>query len=246
MHWRVMTWGALLTLLALTACGGAAITPTTKATAIPPSPSAVPITPTNTPWPTSVTYTQVPSTTISSTAVPTAKPTATPSLPTATARPTNIPPPTAVPTIAPAPPTAVPRYASGGLGLIQADWENTYGKPNRDNSGVKSYANDQYVIIYLEGRVSHLERVWGDRDTKTQAFALGAVTPHFPRDAKKVESYISPRSGNPVDRFHSDSLASLFPAANFVGGEPGDFIVIYRMNTAGRVTSAVVGIGNNP
>jgi len=111
---------------------------------------------------------------------------------------------------------------------------------------VKAYANDQYLIIYLDGRINHLERVWGDRDTKTQAFALGAVMGHFPRDAKKVESYTSPRSGNPVDRYHSDSLAALFPAENFIGGNPGDFIVIYRMSTPGKVTSAVVGIGNNP
>ena len=142
--------------------------------------------------------------------------------------------------------TAAPHYASGGLGLTQSEWESTYGKPARDNGTIKSYANDQYIIIYLDGRIMHLERVWGDNAPQSQEFALGAVRPHFPRDARVIESYTAPRSGNPVDRYHSESLAALFPPANFVGGEPGDFVVIYRLNAAGQVTSAVIGIGNNP
>lgn len=145
----------------------------------------------------------------------------------------------------PATATADNDFRSGGFGETRAEWEARYNKPEKDNSGLLTYANGNYVVMFSEGRVSYLEHTWGDKDSKTRAYATGAAKPFLPRDAQLIEEYKNPRSGSTVERYRSASLAKLFPAASFMGGEPGDFIVIYR-DVTGKVTSYLIAVGNNP
>ena len=66
-----------------------------------------------------------------------------------------------------------------------------------------------------------------------------------PTDAQLTRTYMS-RTGRIVDLYRSTSLRAQFPTSPWLGGEPGDLIVIYRQTPAGRVTSIVVALGNNP
>jgi hypothetical protein len=117
-------------------------------------------------------------------------------------------------------------------------------EPEKELSGLFTYASGNYVVMYDGGRVAYLEHTWGDRDAKSRDFAEGASKPFLPSDAKIVEEYKA-RSGNSVVRYNSPSLAALFPAASFTGGNPGDFIVIFR-DITGKVTSYLIAVGNNP
>ncbi len=89
-----------------------------------------------------------------------------------------------------------------------------------------------------------LERTWGGSDLKSLDFATGAMKPLLPSDTKLVRTYTA-RSGNAVDLYHSAALAALFPPEEFMGGEPGDFTVIYRL-ASGKVSSFLMATGNNP
>lgn len=199
-----------------------------------PPPTTTPLPPTATPVPPTPTLTPVPPT-----------PTPRPPTPTVTPRPPTQPPPPSAPTSAPAPPAA-PAFRTGGLGQTQAEWEVAHGKPFRDNPSLKSYQNDQYLVIYLEGRILNLTRQWGDRNPQSREAAREEARSLMPRDAQFVSNTTARGSGNPVEIYRSESLAPLFPPGNFVGGAPGDFVIIYQINAAGRVTSAILGIGNNP
>lgn len=165
--------------------------------------------------------------------VPQAPPTAT--LPPATALP---------PTVAPTSPPVV-AFRSGGLGKTRAEWEATYREPEDETVGMFTYANGNYRVMFSEGRVGHIEHSWGDQNKKSRAFADGATRPLIPNDAQLIEEYKSPRSGSTVVRYRSNSLAAILPAAAFTGGEPGDFIIIYR-DTTGQITSYIIALGNNP
>lgn len=155
--------------------------------------------------------------------------------------PTSLPPPTLIPTS-----ILTSRFASGGLGLTQSEWEATYGPPTRADGSGSSYANDQYLVVYRDERVVQLERRWGEANPQSRLFASGVVQPLLPRDARFIRSTTTPGSGGPVDWYHSDALATLFPASRFVGGAPGDFSISYRLNSTGQVTAAVVALGATP
>jgi hypothetical protein len=130
---------------------------------------------------------------------------------------------------------------SQGLGRPKADWERAYGPP--DKNGI--YANGAYAATFKDDRVAHLERSWGDKDAKTKAFVLGALGAMLPDD-KQLVGPVASSGGTQGEHYRSATLAQAFPAASFTGGEPGDFIILYRTNPAGGVTSAVVAIGKNP
>ena len=98
----------------------------------------------------------------------------------------------------------------------------------------------------LEGRILNLTRQWGDRNPQSREAAREEARSLMPRDAQFLSNTTARGSGNPVEIYRSESLAPLFPPGNFVGGAPGDFVIIYQINAAGRVTSAILGIGNNP
>jgi len=184
------------------------------------------------------------------TVAPTAKPAPTEKPPTST--PTPKPTPTApAPSAAPvnqpttAPSNAAAAFKTGGLGKTRADWEKVYQKPEKEQLGFFTYANGNYFVGYVDDRLSHLEHSWGDRNAKSREFAEGAATPFLPADSKKVREYKSTRSGSTVVLYHSDGLAALFAPESFIGGDPGDFVVIYR-DITGKVSGFVIGLGNNP
>lgn len=176
---------------------------------------------------------------------PTVAPTAKPA-PTSTPQPTAPAPSAATvnqPTTAPS--KAAAAFKTGGLGMTRADWEKVYQKPEKEQSGFFTYANGNYFVGYVDDRLWHLEHSWGDQNAKSREFAEGAATPFLPADGKKVQEYKSTGSGSTVVLYHSDGLAALFAPESFIGGEPGDFVVIYR-DITGKVTGFVIGLGNNP
>ena len=243
------SWALVLVVL-LVACGGPAATPTPAPTPTSPVDTAATqtrtlelaqqATPTATATPVP-TNTRQPTSTRLPTSTPTPPPTPTP---TATPRPTDTPPIPPTTTSTPPPPPAT-AFRSGGLGRTKDEWERTYRAPERANAGFYTYANGTYVAAFVGDRIAHIERVWGDQDTKTIDFASGASKLLLPDDAALVRTYTT-RDGRTVDLYHSRSLAPLFPAERFVEGEPGDFIVLYRMRADGRVASIVIALGNNP
>ena len=177
----------------------------------------------------------------------TAKPAPTEKPPTATPTPKptpTVPAPSAAPVNQPttAPSNAAAAFKTGGLGKTRADWEKVYQKPEKENSGLFTYANGNYLIGYVDDRLAHLEHSWGDQNAKSREFAEGAATPFLPADRKKVREYKSTRSGSTVVLYHSDGLAALFAPESFIGGEPGDFVVIYR-DITGKVSGFVIGLG---
>jgi hypothetical protein len=107
------------------------------------------------------------------------------------------------------------------------------------------YADGAYMALFQHDRVAHLERYWSDNDAKTKAFVLGALGSMLPDD-KQLIGPVASSGGTQGEHYRSATLAQAFPAASFTGGEPGDFIILYRTNPAGGVTSAVVAIGKNP
>jgi hypothetical protein len=136
-------------------------------------------------------------------------------------------------------------FRSGGFGKTRSEWETVYQKPEKEMLGLFTYANGNYLVMYADGRVSYLEHIWGDKDAKTREFAEGASKPFLPGDAKLVQEYKNPRSGNTVVLYHSEGLAGLFSPASFIGGSPGDFTVIFR-DVTGKVTSFLIALGNAP
>lgn len=157
----------------------------------------------------------------------------------ATVAPTAVP---AKPTVAPAPTKpAVVDVRSSGLGRPKADWERAYGQPDKNGK----YADGVFYATFKDERVAHLERTWGDRDPKQKAFVLGALGALLPAD-KQLVGPVASSGGTQGELYRSEALAKAFPAEAFTGGEPGQFVVLYRTNPTGGVTSAVAALGNNP
>ncbi|QDV38864.1 hypothetical protein ElP_68230 [Tautonia plasticadhaerens] len=141
--------------------------------------------------------------------------------------------------------------------MSRADWERTHGALEQEVAGFFHYEDESYAVMYLDGNVRHVERTWGDAGAVTPTKARSAAKSLIPRDAKLVRSYRS-QTGRPVELYTSASLKERFRAAEtpegepespWIGGKPGDFIVIYRVyrfRSGDRVTSIVASIGNNP
>jgi len=120
-------------------------------------------------------------------------------------------------------------YASGGLGLSEADWEGS--------------TTDS--VQFRNGNVWYLERTFDDQGlTLEAARAEGAAL--MPADSRLVETY-SPE-GTPelvVDLYVSESLKERFESDVWVGGEAGNFITIYGVFD-GVVPRVVLATGNQP
>lgn len=146
-------------------------------------------------------------------------------------------------------PSTLP-YSSGGLGLAQTDWERLHGSGRPDNASSPmffQYEGGKLQVQFSEmssRNVGYIERVWGDRDAVPIEEARRESKNFIPSDAKFVRTFTS-RSGNTVDLYTSQSLKDRFAASNFIGGKPGDFIILYR-NQTGRTTTFIVSVGNNP
>lgn len=134
----------------------------------------------------------------------------------------------------------------GKLGISRSEWEKIHGKANTDEMpGMYSYNGGQYLVQFVDDNVRTIEHVWQNggvslKDAQEQSEKL------IPTDASFVRSY-SP-SGLPelkVELYQSEYLMRKFDDDAFIGGEPGDFIVVYFVYD-GVVPSIIVAIGNNP
>lgn len=101
------------------------------------------------------------------------------------------------------------------------------------------------MLSPTDENVRHIERSWGDRNPVTMDAAKAAARELLPRDARMVDTTTS-RGGTPGEVYVSESLKSRFGSDAWTGGEPGNALVLYRVNPAGRVTSIIVATGNNP
>jgi hypothetical protein len=162
-------------------------------------------------------------------------------------------PPAAIqpsPSSAQSTPQASLSLSSGGLGLDRAEWERMHGggkSDNPDSTMYFGYENGKFVVQFSKlksGNVSYIERVWGDRNAVSIEEARSESKQFIPADAKFVKTYTS-RGGSTVDLYTSEALKGRFAAAEFIGGKPGDFIILYR-NQTGLTTTFIAGVGNNP
>lgn len=149
--------------------------------------------------------------------------------------------PAALPTSAP-PPTTIP-YNSGGLGQSRAEWELMHGAPTSVPDG-DTYEQQLFSASYLDGRLNHIEYYFPTPTTLAAARIKSKRL--IPSDAELVKTYTTTDTNRLIDLYHSPSLAERFTTVDlWIGGKPGDFIVLYRQNYA-QVTSIVLGLGNNP
>jgi hypothetical protein len=138
-------------------------------------------------------------------------------------------------------------YKSGGIGLERKDWEAKFGngKPNVGN--MVGYENDKYILQFSYSNpenITYIERVYGDANAVSISDARQESKRFISADAKFVKTYTSP-SGSTVDLYKSESLKDRFSESDFINGESGDFIIIYR-NQTGKTTTFIIAIGNNP
>lgn len=152
-----------------------------------------------------------------------------------------------LPTTASSPTPRGQLFSSDGLGLARTDWEAKVGKPERSSAGFFDYAGGKYSASFQDGRVSYIEYHWGDKAPVSLDIARSQITPLLPADAVLVKSYTS--RDRPVDLYSSTSLATIYRTDSkllWVGGEPGNFIILYRLDQSGRVFTALIALGNNP
>jgi hypothetical protein len=152
-------------------------------------------------------------------------------------------------------PEVNPSYASSGIGLARADWERLHGNPGRDTGGgFIEYEGGRYLVRFADGNVAYIERIWGDRGAVPLDVARRESKNVIPADSKLDRTYTA-KNGGMVDLYMSASLKPRFSdipsprggatLSKWIGGKPGNFIVLYRQN-GGQVTSFVIDIGNNP
>lgn len=153
-------------------------------------------------------------------------------------------------------PTAAP-LPSGALGLLRTDWEATHGLGRAMPGGfgqnydgtIVSYQNDPSgaETAWL------IEQQWAPDDVRTYDAARSAAQRLAPQDSTFIRTF--EQNDRTIDLYHSEWLKNRFPAtfkikdtemSYWLGGEPGDFTVLYRADADGRVTSFVISIGNNP
>ncbi|MDQ2808035.1 MAG: hypothetical protein M3Z04_14160, partial [Chloroflexota bacterium] len=145
------------------------------------------------------------------------------------------------PTIQPAtpPPTAkIVAYASGGLGLSAAAWEQQHGSPNHGSAvaALANYEQNKYIVAFWEGSVfTILRQTHGTTlplaTLKAEAHAM------LPQDAKPLKTITEPNvlggADNTVEMYTSPSLVARYPANPKIGPvswgdvSPGTVSIIY-------------------
>lgn len=154
------------------------------------------------------------------------------------------------PTATPQPIPTESQYDSGGLGLDLSAWAKLHGvgKPDSPSSPMFfSYENGKFIVQYSKvstGNVKYIERSYGDQNAVSIEQARKESKSFIPKDAKFVKTYKS-QSGSTVDLYQSESLKSRFSEESYIGGKPGDFIILYR-NQTGKTTTFIISVGNNP
>ncbi|MAU00713.1 MAG: hypothetical protein CL608_26510 [Anaerolineaceae bacterium] len=176
--------------------------------------------PSTTPEP--VVPTDIPPTVVAATAAPTNTTPPMAILATDTAVPTSEPTETAVPPTSP--PSAEPESVNG-LGQLRESWEQEHTL-SLDSNPLYGYDDNDFLIVYRDGRIGHFERLYDQDFSLNDARALSQQ--YIPTDSEFLETYSPP--GFPeliVDLYKSQLLEDLFEDDAFIEGEPGQFIVIY-------------------
>lgn len=137
----------------------------------------------------------------------------------------------------------------GTLGLAKADWDRALGSPKHNPVGWEEYEGGKYVVMFMDGNVWRLERIWDPKSPVTMDAARTESKLLMPDDAVLVKTYTA-MGDRTIDLYKSQWLMDRFKdtkdkASLWVGGESGNFIVLYRAGT-GKVTSIVMGLGDNP
>lgn len=157
---------------------------------------------------------------------------------TATLSPTQTPTPMPTPTPAPAATATAPVILGSSLDA----WRARYGEPT-ERFGYQVFG--AWEILPLPGgQAQHIERTYDP--AVAPAIALADAATLLPVDAVLLRTY-SP-DGRPetiVDLYHSPTLAAQLPATAWIGGEPGQFVVLRNEFPEG-VSRIVIASGNNP
>ena len=139
---------------------------------------------------------------------------------------------------------AAPSFASGGLGLTRAEWEQAHGQPTRSSIFLE-YAGGRLVVGLLEGNVWHVERVWMRGDAVSLEAAREDARAFLPEDASQVQS-VDRGDGRIIDIYSSAQLTNRFGSTAWNGGKAGTFSIQYRFRSAAdrMVTSAMFRLGD--
>ncbi|MBW2342482.1 MAG: DUF4124 domain-containing protein [Deltaproteobacteria bacterium] len=147
---------------------------------------------------------------------------------------------------------SVEGFSSGALGISRQSWESQH-RLSEARSGFSLYEGLRYLVGYQNENVNHFERSWGETGIAKRQ-AMIEIEKMIPSDSKFIRSYSAPSSGSTVRLYFSKSLISRFPKtigignsefSLWTGGEPGNFIVIFK-EKKGKVTRVLIAIGNNP
>ncbi|MBV9169689.1 MAG: hypothetical protein JOZ81_06370 [Chloroflexi bacterium] len=229
--------------------------PPTLAAPSPPTSAAIASPP---PSPTTV-QSPIPTEAPSPSPVPTVAPTpveVAPASPVAAETPSPIPASPAP--AAPPSPTAFSGQVAnaGGLGNTRADLDAAYGAPaGQTPDGLVGYRKGAYeyhvlLVPDINGRAALIVQL--QQQTTAPPMTLDQAQAQarnlLPKDAQPPNPQ---PEGNPefaVQRFTSATLAEALPATVFqrFGGQPGQLLAVYALDSSGGVTRIVVGAGNDP
>jgi hypothetical protein len=135
-------------------------------------------------------------------------------------------------------------FPSGGLGLTRNEWERTHGRAFKEDSAYVYYKDGRFKLNFMDANAGYLEWVYGDVDAVSIDEARNASKEFIPTDSTLIRTY-QLDSGYMVDLYSSESLKNRFSGEDWIGGEPGNFIVMFKPNR-NRVSSFIIGVGNNP
>jgi hypothetical protein len=140
-------------------------------------------------------------------------------------------------------PAAAP-FASGGLGLSRAEWEQAHGQPSRSSIFLE-YDGGRLVVGLLESNVWHIERVWMRNEAVALDAARDDVKAYLPSDATVTQS-IDRGDGRVIDVYSSPILSSRFGPTAWNGGKVGTFTITYKFRAASdrMVVSAMFRLGD--
>lgn len=135
-------------------------------------------------------------------------------------------------------------YTSGGLGLSQTDWEQSYPATGEDLPGFTRHGD--YIVSFQQDNVSYIERQWDSANAITETDLKTEFTTLIPADSQLIQTY-SPE-GRPetiVNLYFSESLKDRFSPDLWIGGQPGNFTVQYNAYDYG-IGRMIITLGNNP
>lgn len=160
-------------------------------------------------------------------------------------------------------PTATPALQSGGLGLIETEWEAKYGEDTNRSAVSPTYEYEGKMLyvdyynppsLFPDGIVQRIERNYDEGDAVPLDNARAEAAHFFPSDAQLIKTYEQPARHDMrmVDLYMSPSLANHIPPTRYrfddpwIGGEPGNFIAVYVRNDDGRIRWWYIETGSVP